>query len=48
MLKRTEIEEPIGFFCHIFIISGIAIGGGGRPQAPAPPSGYAYAPWSFF
>ena len=36
MLKVTETEETIGFFCHIFIFDGISIRGGG--QAP----GYAY------
>ena len=33
MLKETETEETIGFFCHIFIIGSILIGGG-RAVAP--------------
>ena len=37
MLKETEAEETINFFCHIFIFGGILIGG---TAAPAP--GYAY------
>ena len=47
MLKRTEIEEPIGFFVTFLLLVAFQLGGGGE-RAPAPPSGYAYAPWSFF
>ena len=37
MLQETETEEILGFFCHIFVISDILIGGGSRPAgAPAP------------
>ena len=40
MLKETENKDT-RIFCHIFIISGISIGGGpGPPEPPAP--GYAY------
>ena len=28
MLEVTETEETIGFFCHIFVIGDISIGGG--------------------
>ena len=31
MLKETETEETIVFFCHIFIIGSISIGGGPAP-----------------
>ena len=40
MLKETESEETIGFFCHIFIIVGISIGGGPGTLALSP--GYTY------
>ena len=33
MLKETESEETI-FFCHIFIIGGISVGGGTGTLAP--------------
>ena len=39
MLKETDTEEIIRFFCHIFMIGGISIGGWGN-RAP----GYAYEP----
>ena len=39
MLKETENEET-RLFCHIFLIDGTSIGGGGR--APWGPPGYAY------
>ena len=39
MLKETETEETIVFFCGIFNIGSISIGGGGGPGPP----GYAYA-----
>ena len=42
MLKETETEETTVFFCHIFIVGSISIGGARAPWAP---SGYAYAPW---
>ena len=32
MLKETETEEAKGFFCYIFIIGNISIGG--RSRAP--------------
>ena len=38
MLKGIETEET-RLFCHIFIIGGISIGGGGRASCPP---GYAY------
>ena len=28
MLKETKTDEAIVFFCHIFIIGSISIGGG--------------------
>ena len=40
MLKETDTEETIRFFCHIFIIGGISIGGLG----PWAPPAYAYEP----
>ena len=40
MLKETESEETLGFFCHIFIIGGISIAGG--PGTLATSLGYTY------
>ena len=42
MVKETKTDEIIVFFCHIFIIGSISIGGG---LGPLNPSGYAYALW---
>ena len=36
MLKETETEETIVFFCHIFIIGSISIGGGPGPPLATP------------
>ena len=41
MLKETKTDETTVFFCHIFIIGSISIGGG--PGLLAPLSDYAYA-----
>ena len=35
MLKETKTDETIVFFCHIFIIGNISIGGGPGPLAPS-------------
>ena len=43
MLKETKTDETIVFFCPIFMIGSISIGGGPGPLGR--PSGYAYAPW---
>ena len=37
MLKESKVKETIGFFCHIFVIGNISIGGRGDV-----PPGYAY------
>ena len=43
MLKETETEETIVFFCHIFVKGSISIGGGpgplGSPLATPMPRG---------
>ena len=36
MLKETETEEAIDFFCHIFVMGGISIAG--RVSPPATPN----------
>ena len=45
MLKKTETEETLGFFCHIFIISSISIGGEGG--LPATESGEIFLKFLF-
>ena len=40
MFKKTDTEETIRFFCHIFIIGGILIGGWGA----RPPPAYVFEP----
>ena len=33
--KKTETEETIGFFCHIFVVGSFSVGGGARPPLPS-------------
>ena len=40
MLRETKTKKTIGFFCHIFLIVCISIGGGAGPLDPlAKPKG---------